>query len=70
MAIACCIRYQIDPLQREAFVEYAANWRRIVPRCGRLIGYFVPHEGTNDIARGLIAFDSLAARLDLPAAAP
>jgi hypothetical protein len=62
MAIACFIRYQIDPLQREAVVEYAANRGRIIPRCdGRLIGYFVPHEGTNDIAWGLIAFDSLAA---------
>ncbi len=28
---------------------------------GHLIGYFLPHEGTNDIAWGLIAFDSLAA---------
>src|SRR5262245_16935198 len=35
---------------------------RIIPRCGgRLIGYFLPHEGTNNIAWGLIAFDSLAA---------
>jgi hypothetical protein len=24
------------------------------------VGYFLPHEGTNDIAWGLIAFDSLA----------
>ena len=24
------------------------------------MGYFLPHEGTNDIAWGLIAFDSLA----------
>ena len=62
MAIACFIRYQIDPFQREAFAEYAANWGRIIPRCGgRLIGYFTPHEGTNDIAWGLIAFDDLAA---------
>jgi len=27
---------------------------------GHLVGYFLPHEGTNDIAWGLIAFDSLA----------
>lgn len=25
------------------------------------MGYFLPHEGTNDIAWGLIAFESLAA---------
>ena len=60
--ITCIIRYQIDPFQRAAFKEYAKNWGRIIPRCGgHLIGYFLPHEGTNDIAWGLIAFDSLAA---------
>ena len=62
MAITCFIRYQIDPFQREAFAQYAANWGRIIPRCGgRLIGYFLPHEGTNDVAWALIAFDDLAA---------
>lgn len=60
--ITCFIRYQIDPFQREAFEEYAEVWGRVIPRCGgRLIGYFLPYEGTNDIAWGLIAFDSLAA---------
>lgn len=61
LPIACFIRYQIDPFQREAFREYAENWGRIIPRCGgSLLGYFLPHEGTNDVAWGLIAFDSLA----------
>jgi hypothetical protein len=61
MTITCFIRYQIDPFQREAFREYAENWGRIIPRCGgSLLGYFLPHEGTNDVAWGLIAFDSLA----------
>jgi hypothetical protein len=60
--ITCVIRYQIDPFQREAFRAYAEAWGRIIPRCGgTLLGYFLPHEGTNDIAWGLIAFDSLAA---------
>ena len=60
MTITCIIRYEIDPFQREAFKEYAANWGTIIPRCGgHLIGYFLPHEGTNNIAWGLIAFDSL-----------
>jgi hypothetical protein len=59
--IACLIRYQIDPFQREAFREYAANWGPIIPRLGgRLLGYFMPHEGTNDVAWALVAFDSLA----------
>src|SRR5579862_6021530 len=61
MKITCFIRYQIDPFQREDFKKYAANWGRIIPRCGgHLVGYFLPHEGTNDIAWGLIAFDTLA----------
>ena len=62
MKVTCIIRYQIDPFQRDAFRQYAENWGRIIPRCGgRLLGYFLPHEGTNDIAWGLIGFDSLAA---------
>ena len=61
MDVTCFIRYQIDPAQREEFRKYAENWGRIIPRCGgSLLGYFLPHEGTNDIAWGLIAFDSLA----------
>jgi hypothetical protein len=56
------IRYQIDPYKLEDFRRYAQNWARIIPRCGgHLIGYFLPHEGTNDIAWGLIGLDSLAA---------
>jgi hypothetical protein len=62
MRITCFIRYQIDPFQREAFKQYAENWGRIIPRCGgQLVGYFLPHEGTNDVAWGLISFESLAA---------
>src|SRR5580765_5524431 len=62
MTITCFIRYEIDPFQRAAFKEYAQNWGRIIPRCGgHLVGYFLPHEGSNDVAWGLIAFDSLAA---------
>ena len=62
MKITCFIRYQIDPFQKEEFRKYAENWGRIIPRCGgHLIGYFLPHEGTNDVAWGLIAFDGLAA---------
>lgn len=61
MKITCIIRYQIDPFQRETFRQYAENWGRIIPRCGgHLLGYFLPHEGTNDVAWGAIAFDSLA----------
>ena len=62
MAITVFIRYQIDPFQREDFRRYAQAWLRIIPRCGgNLLGYFLPHEGTNDIAWGVIGFESLAA---------
>jgi hypothetical protein len=61
MTITCFIRYQIDPFQRNEFEQYAENWGRIIPRCGgHLLGYFLPSEGTNDVAWGVIAFDSLA----------
>ena len=62
MTITCFIRYQIDPFQRDEFKKYAETWGRIIPRCGgHLVGYFLPYEGTNDVAWGLISFDSLAA---------
>jgi hypothetical protein len=62
MTVTCVIRYRIDPFQRDAFEQYAAHWGRIIPRCGGdLVGYFMPHEGTNDVAWGLISFPSLAA---------
>jgi hypothetical protein len=61
MTITCFIRYQIDPFQRDEFKKYAENWGRIIPRCGgHLVGYFLPYEGTNDVAWGLISFESLA----------
>jgi hypothetical protein len=61
MPIACFIRYEIDPFQRDAFQRYAEAWGRIIPRCGgHLVGYFLPHEGTNDVAWGVIAFADLA----------
>ncbi|KQY85618.1 MULTISPECIES: NIPSNAP family protein [Roseateles] len=60
-AITCFIRYELDPLQREAFREYAQAWGRIIPRLGgRLLGYWLPWEGTNYEAWGLVGFDSLA----------
>ena len=62
MTITCFIRYQIDPFQRDDFATYAATWGRIIPRLGgHLVGYFLPSEGTNDVAWALVAFESLAA---------
>jgi hypothetical protein len=62
MSITCFIRYQIDPFQRDEFARYADGWSKVIPRCGGdLIGYFLPKEGTNDVAFALISFESLAA---------
>ena len=62
MTITCFIRYRIDPFQRDAFRAYAETWARVIPRCGGdLVGYFLPYEGTNDVAWGLVGFDSMAA---------
>src|SRR6185312_21871 len=59
--ITCFIRYRIDPFQRAEFEAYARRWLAIIPRCGGdLVGYFLPHEGTNDVAWGLVSFASLA----------
>src|ERR1700737_5491418 len=62
MTVTCCIRYVIDPFKRDAFEVYARNWQTIIPVCGGdLLGYFLPHEGTNNIALALISFESLTA---------
>jgi hypothetical protein len=62
MTITCCIRYVIDPYQRDAFEAYARAWLTIIPACGGdLLGYFLPHEGTNNVALAMISFESLAA---------
>jgi hypothetical protein len=61
MTIAVFIRYQLDPFQLRAFEDYARRWLDIIPRCGGdVVGYWMPHEGTNNIAYGLISFPSLA----------
>ena len=62
MAATVFIRYQIDPFKRAMFEEYAKRWLTIIPECGGdLVGYWMPHEGTNNIAFALISFESLAA---------
>ena len=62
MTVTVFIRYQLDPFKRDAFEAYARRWLTIIPRCGGdLVGYWMPHEGTNNIAFALISFESLAA---------
>ena len=44
------------------FEAYARCWLTIIPKCGgHLLGYWMPHEGTNNIAFALISFENLAA---------
>lgn len=62
MPITVFIRYQIDPFERAQFERYAKCWLSLIPNCGgALVGYWMPHEGTNNVAYGLISFASLAA---------
>jgi hypothetical protein len=61
LAITVFIRYQLDPFKRAMFEEYARRWLTIIPKCGgECLGYWMPHEGTNNIAFGLISFENLA----------
>lgn len=60
--ITCYLRYTIDPYQLEAFERYAKMWIPLVSRFGGVHhGYFLPHEGANNIAIALFSFPSLAA---------
>jgi hypothetical protein len=61
MTVAVFIRYQLDPFKHAAFEAYAQRFLKIIPRFGNLLGYWVPHEGTNNIAWALVSFESLAA---------
>jgi hypothetical protein len=62
LAITVFIRYRLDPFKRAMFEQYARRWLAIIPRCGGdLVGYWMPHEGTNDVAFALISFENLAA---------
>lgn len=61
MSITCFIRYEIDPSQKIAFIEYARNWGQAIPRCGAdLVGYYAPHEGSSTTAYGVYNIESLA----------
>lgn len=60
--ITCYLRYVIDPYKVEEFEKYAKAWIPLVNRLGGTHhGYFLPHEGANNIAVALFSFPSLAA---------
>jgi len=60
--ITCYLRYVIDPDKLKEFETYARMWMPAVDRLGgQHHGYFMPHEGPNNIAVALFSFPSLAA---------
>jgi hypothetical protein len=59
--ITCYLKYVIDPYKLLEFEHYAKLWIPLVNRMGGIHhGYFMPHEGDNNIAYALFSFESLA----------
>ena len=60
--VTCFLRYVIDPYKVKDFETYAKMWIPLVNKYGGIHhGYFLPHEGANNIAVALFSFSSLAA---------
>jgi hypothetical protein len=59
--ITCYLEYVIDPHKIHDFEKYAKMWIPLVNKCGGTHqGYFLPHEGANNIRYALFSFPSLA----------
>lgn len=68
--ITCYLRYVIDPFKMKEFETYGKMWIPLVEKFGGTHhGYFMPHEGPNNIALALFSFPSLAAYENYRAAA-
>ncbi len=60
--ITCYLRYVIDPFKLKEFETYGKMWIPLVEKFGgKHHGYFLPHEGPNNIALAMFSFPSLAA---------
>ena len=60
--ITCYLRYVVDPFRLQEFETYGKMWIPLVEKFGgKHHGYFLPHEGANNIALALFSFPSLAA---------
>lgn len=58
--VTCYLKYIIDPYRIDDFEIYAKMWIPLVNRFGGTHhGYFLPHEGANNIAVALFSFPSL-----------
>ena len=59
--VTCYLRYVTDPFKAKEFEHYAKLWIPLVERFGGTHhGYFLPHEGPNNVAVALFTFPSLA----------
>lgn len=59
--ITCYVNYRVDPYKIEDFEIYAKKWIPLVNKFGgKHHGYFLPHEGANNVALALFSFESLA----------
>ncbi len=59
--VTCYLKYIVDPYKIEEFESYAKMWIPLVAKFGGIhLGYFLPHEGANNIAIALFSFPSLA----------
>jgi hypothetical protein len=59
--ITCYLRYVIDPFKLKEFETYGKMWIPLVRKFGGIHhGYFLPHEGPNNIAIAMFSFPTLA----------
>ncbi|MGD9018410.1 MAG: NIPSNAP family protein [Desulfobacterales bacterium] len=59
--VTCYLKYIIDPYKVQEFEIYAKLWIPLVNKFGGIHhGYFLPHEGANDVAYALFSFPSLS----------
>ena len=61
MIVTCFLRYVVDPYKLEDFETYGRMWIRLVGKFGgEHHGYFMPSEGTNNVALAMFTFPSFA----------
>ena len=59
--ITCYLKYVIDPYKVNEFEQYGKMWIPLVNEMGGIHhGYFLPHEGANNIGYALFSFPNLA----------
>ena len=60
--ITCYLRYVLDPFKLAEFEKYGRMWITLVEKFGgQHHGYFMPSEGSSNVALALFSFASLAA---------